>query len=108
MIRSDEVIEAAVCAAAEPLGRDGLLFFAGAGVCHAGLITLMASADAFSARLTASVHHASELSTLHMRQLALSLADMQPQRRERSVTDLSVRSTSSRTTSYPPGYPVVT
>ncbi|MBA4806081.1 hypothetical protein [Brevundimonas sp.] len=89
---------------------DTLLFCAGAGVCNAGLITLMASADAFAARLAASTQYASELSTLQLRQLALSLADMQPSRTART-TEVGVRSV-SRVTREPSsafyGAPVVT
>ena len=45
--------------------RDDLLVLCGgAGVCNASLITIMASADAFAARLAASSQHAAELSTL--------------------------------------------
>lgn len=85
--RADEGRAVAAC-------RDeALLLCAGPGVCNAGLITIMASADAFAARLAASTQHAAELSTLQIRQLAASLSDMQQVRTVRSA-DVGVRSVS--------------
>ncbi|NBB65604.1 hypothetical protein GVN18_40790 [Pseudomonas sp. ODNR1LW] len=66
--------------AAADLCDEEVLLCAGAGVCQAALITIMASADAFAARLAASSQAAAELSTLQMRQLALSLTEMRPTR----------------------------
>jgi hypothetical protein len=73
--------------------EDMLLVCGGAGICNAALITLLASADAFAARLASSTQVAAELSTLQIRQLATSLAELQPSRSYRSV-DVGVRSTS--------------
>ncbi|GLK49875.1 hypothetical protein GCM10017620_28490 [Brevundimonas intermedia] len=56
---------------------ESLLLCAGAGLCQASLITIMASADAFAARLAASTLQAAELATLQTRYLAASLAEMQ-------------------------------
>lgn len=86
-LRTEEGLVVAAC-------RDeALLLCAGAGVCNAGLITIMASADAFAARLAASTQHAAELSTLQIRQLATSLADMQQIRTVRTA-DVGARSVS--------------
>jgi hypothetical protein len=60
--------------------EEPLLLCAGAGICQASLITIMASADAFAARLAASTLQAAELATLQTRYLAASLAEMQPLR----------------------------
>lgn len=89
---------------------ENLLLCAGAGVCNAGLITIMASADAFASRLAASSQTAAELSTLSIRQLALSLAEMQPVRATRSA-DVGVRAVSQTRQDTPSafyGAPVVT
>lgn len=75
------------------LDADLVLTCGGTGVCNAALITLLASADAFAARLASSTQFAAELSTLQIRQLATSLADLQPPRALKSV-DVGVRSTS--------------
>ena len=72
---------------------DILVLCGGAGICNASLITIMASADAFAARLAASSQHAAELSTLQLRQLATSLAEMQPMRAARAA-DMGVRAVS--------------
>jgi hypothetical protein len=86
--------------------EEEVLLCAGAGVCQAALITLMASADAFAARLAASSQAAAELSTLQIRQLALSLTEMQTTRVARTV---DVRSESRQATTMPAyGAPVVT
>ena len=86
--------------------EEEVLLCAGAGVCQAALITLMASADAFAARLAASSQAAAELSTLQIRQLALSLTEMQTTRVARTV---DVRSESRQATTTPAyGAPVVT
>jgi hypothetical protein len=90
--------------------RDDLLVLCGgAGVCNA---SLMASADAFAARLAASSQHAAELSTLQLRQLATSLAEMQPMRAARAA-DMGVRAVSQTHAQAPSpspmyGAPVVT
>jgi hypothetical protein len=60
--------------------EEPLLLCAGAGLCQASLITIMASADAFAARLAASTLQAAELATLQTRYLAASLAEIQPLR----------------------------
>jgi len=80
----------------EECREDALLLCAGAGVCNAGLITILASADAFAARLAASTQHASELSALQIRQLALILSDMQSPGVSRT-TEVGVRSVSQVT-----------
>ncbi|MEC8457269.1 MAG: hypothetical protein VXZ43_10195, partial [Pseudomonadota bacterium] len=71
---------------------------------------IMASADAFAARLAASSQHAAELSTLQLRQLATSLAEMQPMRVARGA-DMGVRAVSQTHAQAPSpmyGAPVVT
>lgn len=75
------------------LDADLMLVCGGAGVCNAALITLLASADAFAARLASSTQFAAELSTLQIRQLSTSLADLQPPRAPKTV-DVGVRATS--------------
>jgi hypothetical protein len=86
------------------------LMCAGAGVCQAALITIMASADAFAARLAASSQAAAELSTLQIRQLALSLTEMQTARVARAVdVGAHVRSEARQEARYSAyGAPVVT
>jgi hypothetical protein len=64
---------------------ESLLLCAGAGLCQASLITIMASADAFAARLAASTLQAAELATLQTRYLAASLAEMQTLRAASAV-----------------------
>lgn len=73
---------------------------AGAGVVGAGVAGLLASADAFNARLAAASQHSAQLSTLQIRSLANCLADL------RSPPTSYVRRTVRRT--LPPGAPVVT
>ncbi|WP_395943764.1 hypothetical protein [Brevundimonas sp.] len=87
-----------------------LYLCAGAGVCNASLITLLASADAFAARLQASTFHSAELSTLQLRQLAVSLADLQPapKSRARDVGVSAVSRMERETFSPVHGAPVVT
>lgn len=95
---------------AEGHDEEVLLVCGVGGVCNAGLITLLAAADAFAARLATSHQHAAELSALHIRHLATSLADAQPTRSVKAV-DVGVHSTSQVRREAPSafyGAPVVT
>ena len=90
---------------ADVVNPDVLLLSTGAGIANAGLITMMASADAFAARLLASTHHAAELSTLQMRNLSTSLADLSVARSERTAAATGFVMGAQQ---LPPGAPVVT
>lgn len=106
---TQEEKRSAKATASAPCRDDLLVLCGGAGVCNASLITIMASTDAFAARLAASSQHAAELSTLQLRQLATSLAEMQPMRTR--AADMGVRAVSqTHTQAASPMYgaPVVT
>ncbi|MBW8813068.1 MAG: hypothetical protein JF588_06545 [Caulobacterales bacterium] len=83
---------------------DLLLLCAGAGVMGTTLVAMVGASDALVTRLMNSVRHSNELSTVQIRNLAQSLAEMQAPRPLASSTT-RVRETTSV---LPSGAPVVT
>jgi hypothetical protein len=85
---------------------DMLLLCAGAGVMGATVAAMVGASDALVTRLLNSVRHSNELSAVQIRNLALSLAAMQPTPPRPLTSTTKVRETT--TSVLPPGAPVVT
>jgi len=90
---------------------DGLLLYGGGGILTAGLITMLSSAHAFSARVLNAAAQADATHALHLKSLSASLVDMQAQAVARSAagkTAAGLYTAGVAAATLPAGAPVVT
>lgn len=87
---------------------DALLYCAGAGVMQASLISLLASADAFSARLQYATQQTAQLQMLQLQSLSTSIADLQRAPARAAVAAAATHVSPPRERLYEYGAPVVT